>query len=71
MTLYRVIRERGRDQGGYDEVYGTEVLYCGYDYREYRRVFHASAPLDVSRGPGNNFTRTRGQKKVIEEKEAV
>lgn len=60
-TLYRVQRERRYNGGGrVDEVQSVEVLYCGYDRDEARRVYHAHRPTDSrNTSPGAYYTVTK------------
>jgi len=65
--LYRVsVRTTGSMQpsGTY---WQTEVLYCGYDVDEARRVFHESRPLDYSCGYGNRARETKCQSKEYDD----
>ena len=59
--LYRVVRKTtGSVQPGGDTYWNREVLYCGYDRDEARRVYHESEPSDVWQGYGNRAVETVG-----------
>lgn len=56
--LYRVVRQHVYDEGCRDTVHSSEVLYCGYDRDEARRVYHENTPRDTYRGAGKYYYRT-------------
>lgn len=57
--LYRVERQHRYDGGsGRDRLSSTEVLYCGYDRDEARRVYHENKPRDTYSGAGNYYYTT-------------
>ena len=59
--LYRITaRTTGSLQPG-GSFWQTEVLYCGYDRDEARRVFHESEPSDDNRSFGNPARETHAE----------
>ena len=50
------------------KVHDREVLYCGYDYDEYRRVYHSHLGTGYA-VPGHHYTRIVGQRQ--RDREAV
>ncbi len=64
-TLYRVIRRSAGSKQPNETHWSKEVLYCGSDRSEARRVYHESEPEDSDRGYGNPATETKFE--VIED----
>jgi hypothetical protein len=67
--LYRVSVKttRSLQPGSGGTHWQWEVLYCGYDVDEARRVYHASRPLDHGGSYGNACRETVAQSKTYDD----
>lgn len=61
MTLYRVIEKTTTSLQPSGTFWNRNVLYCGYDREEARRVYHEQEPADIYRGYGSTCRETIAQ----------
>jgi hypothetical protein len=67
--LYRVlVKTTDSLQPDRSTSWQAEVVYCGYDLDEARRVYHANTPKDYFCGYGNRRRKTVAQSKVCGQK---
>lgn len=59
--LYRITARTTSSLQPGSSFWNTEVLYCGYDRDEARRVFHESEPADNNRSFGNPARETHSE----------